>query len=487
MERLDEVLRAERFEEVKCIKIDVEGYNLPVLKGARETITTYHPAIFCECQTVEQFSEVDEYLTKLGYKVWKIDGKPFVMNHTPTYLWEYEEEVDITILITTYNRPGELRRLVKGLIADAGQLKVLCKVYNDGSELSYEGMPAGNETFKIEYIGVQSHHGKTDYWKLINRIFQDLRATKSRFYIHLPDDVQVKPGFLGHAIDTYQSITDPRKICLNLYLDSFRIGKACWTKILPKICRFGAKNVFRIGWVDMCYLADRRFFEELDYEIKPIPIVRWQNNPKRSSGVGMQISDRLRRFSMYQVRDCFLSSAEIPSRMHPHRPLHEDLSIAQLDPIICGVASIPERSENLRQTIESILPFVDELHVFLNNYPATPKYLQNPKISVYRSQDYHDLGDAGKFFTVGKKRGFYLAIDDDIIYPEDYVWKLVNRDQGQHPCGPESGGRTPRKDHARTCRALLPGSHQNVSLCFRFGRGTSSSCSLNQRGGFSYR
>ncbi|MGA7732108.1 MAG: hypothetical protein WCD37_12655, partial [Chloroflexia bacterium] len=78
---------------------------------------------------------------------------------------------------------------------------------------------------------------------------------------------------------------------------------------------------------------------------------------------------------------------------------------------------------------------VDELHVFLNNYPATPKYLQNPKISVYRSQDYHDLGDAGKFFTVGKKRGFYLAIDDDIIYPEDYVWKLVNEIRGNIRAG----------------------------------------------------
>ncbi len=426
MERLDDVLREEGLQEVKCIKIDVEGYSLPVLRGARETIATHHPAIFCECETKEHLEEVNAYLTELGYAVWKINGQPFAMNHSPTYLWEFQQAVDITVLITTYNRPDELRRLLAELITDARGLKVHCKVYNDSSDLPYEGMPTGNEAFKLEQIDVRPHHGKREHWKLINRIFGDLRSARSRFYLQLPDDVRVLPGFLKHALDTYQAITDPNKICLNLYLDDSRIGRTCWTSILPRICRFGETSVFKTGWVDMCYLADGRFFQELDYEIKPIPANRWKSNPKLSSGVGQQISGRLRRFSMYQVRDCFISSAPVPSRMHPDRPINEDLSTAQLDPIVCGIASIPERLENLRQTIVSVLPFVDEMHVFLNNYPTVPCFLRDSKISVYRSQDHGDLGDAGKFFTIGQKRGFYLAIDDDIIYPEDYVWNLVN-------------------------------------------------------------
>jgi hypothetical protein len=69
---------------------------------------------------------------------------------------------------------------------------------------------------------------------------------------------------------------------------------------------------------------------------------------------------------------------------------------------------------------------VDELHVFLNEYPAVPSYLTQPKIAVHRSQNHGNLGDAGKFFTVGTKCGYYLAIDDDIVFPDDFVWLLVN-------------------------------------------------------------
>jgi FkbM family methyltransferase len=87
MARLDDILLQESLEEITCIKIDVEGYCLQVLKGARQTIATYHPAIFCECETEKEFLEVDQFLAGLRYKVWKVDGKPFVMNHTPTYLW----------------------------------------------------------------------------------------------------------------------------------------------------------------------------------------------------------------------------------------------------------------------------------------------------------------------------------------------------------------------------------------------------------------
>jgi FkbM family methyltransferase len=426
MERLDDLLRDEPIGDLRCIKIDVEGYNLPVLMGARETILAQRPAIFCECETAKQYQAVNDYLEALGYKVWTVDGKPFVMNHTATYLWEWAEEIDFHIVVTTYNRPQELRCFLTSLMADAGERTVLCRVYNDGSTLPYADRPEGTENFRIKYIDVGARHGKERYWQLINRTFDAVRATAARFYLQLPDDVEVQPGFFDHAERSYDAIADPAKIAMNLYLDHSRIGKACWTKHLPRICRFGETTVFKTGWIDMIFLAERRFFEQLDYKIQPIPLARWRRNPRLSSGVGMQISQRLRDFSIYQVRDCFLRSLPISSLMHPDRPAHEDLSTAQLDPIHCGVASIPERVQSLKGTVASILPFVDALHVYLNNYPDVPDFLNQPKIAVYRSQEFGDRGDAGKFFTVGRTQGFYLAIDDDILYPDEYVWRLVN-------------------------------------------------------------
>lgn len=426
MRRLDDVLRGEDLGDLRCMKIDVEGYNLPVLKGATETILAHRPAIFCECETPKQYRAVNGYLESLGYRVWSVEGKPFVMNHTATYLWEWGEEIDFHVTVTTYNRPQELRRFLTTLMADAGERSVLCRVYNDGSTLPYADLPQGTETFRIKYIDAGPRHGKERYWQLINRTFDAVRATRARFYLQLPDDVDVLPGFFDHAERSYRTIDDPAKIALNLYLDNSRIGKACWTKDQPRICRFGDVSVFKTGWIDMIFLAERRFFERLGYRIEPIPLARWRRNPRLSSGVGMQISQRLRDCSIYQVRDCFLRSISIPSLMHPNRPAHEDLSTAQLDPIVCGVASIPERAQSLKGTVASILPFVDELHVYLNNYADVPDFLGQPKITVYRSQEFGDRGDAGKFFTVGRTSAFYLAIDDDILYPDDYVWRMVN-------------------------------------------------------------
>jgi hypothetical protein len=243
--------------------------------------------------------------------------------------------------------------------------------------------------------------------------------------------VEVLPGFFRHAIDTYGAIQDPQKICLNLYLDNHRIGRANWTPTLPRIERHDGITVFRTGWTDLCYIAERRFLQQLNFRIDPVSPARWRHNPGLSSGVGMQITQRLQGSGLYQVRESYLASADTPSLMNPSRPAREDLSVCRLDPIICGVASIPDRAPLLAQASASILPSVDELHVYLNGYDAVPAYLDQAKIVVHRSHEHGDLGDAGKFFAAGTRRGYYMAIDDDIVYPPDFVWNLLNHLRSQ--------------------------------------------------------
>ena len=91
--------------------------------------------------------------------------------------------------------------------------------------------------------------------------------------------------------------------------------------------------------------------------------------------------------------------------------------------VVCGVATLKNRKEALRDTVLSILPQVDELIVYQNGYKEIFEFLKHEKIKVISSFDTGiDMGDAGKFYHVDKEKGcYYFSIDDDLIYPSNYV------------------------------------------------------------------
>ena len=62
-ERLDDIYTG----VPSFIKIDVEGHELQVLKGASETIKKYKPSILIEIHNFSEDSEVHQYLKSLGY------------------------------------------------------------------------------------------------------------------------------------------------------------------------------------------------------------------------------------------------------------------------------------------------------------------------------------------------------------------------------------------------------------------------------------
>src|SRR5688572_20652590 len=93
--------------------------------------------------------------------------------------------------------------------------------------------------------------------------------------------------------------------------------------------------------------------------------------------------------------------------------------------IYAGVASVAERREALRQAVQSMLPQVDRMFVYLNDYPDVPDYLAHRKIEVFRSQEHGKRGAGGKFYALKRlKTGLYFTFDDDIIYPKNYVAKM---------------------------------------------------------------
>lgn len=102
--------------------------------------------------------------------------------------------------------------------------------------------------------------------------------------------------------------------------------------------------------------------------------------------------------------------------------------------VIANICSIPSRVDTLAQVVDRILPQVDHLNVFLDKYDTVPEFLTaRPAITVRRSAEFDtDFRDNAKFldFDDRKKTGkpfHYLTLDDDIVYPHDYVRTLVDR------------------------------------------------------------
>jgi hypothetical protein len=84
------------------------------------------------------------------------------------------------------------------------------------------------------------------------------------------------------------------------------------------------------------------------------------------------------------------------------------------------LATFPIRANILMQTVRSILPQVDRLCICLNDYDKVPEALADePKIETLIPD--RDLKDAGKFAFGVAPDDRVLTIDDDILYPPDYV------------------------------------------------------------------
>ncbi len=84
--------------------------------------------------------------------------------------------------------------------------------------------------------------------------------------------------------------------------------------------------------------------------------------------------------------------------------------------------------ESLKKVVESILQQTDELNIYLNEYTEVPSFLQVEGITCILAKNaLGDIKDMGKFYFANKTQAeYYLTIDDDIIYPDNYVETLIN-------------------------------------------------------------
>lgn len=187
-------------------------------------------------------------------------------------------------IITTHNRQEQVKSLVKS-IQNVFSGEVI--VFDDAST-----PPAKPDCPVIRY---NENHGRIFYWKLFTDIFSFLKDKDFKYFWILPDDIIIHPDLFEQSQKLWESISDPLKISLTVGHTHDRHYKPCWTFFEP--VRMG--EVVLTGWNDLCFMAERRFLEELNYQVEQ-PLAGYDY---RSSGVGRYISRTLhgQGFNMYAV------------------------------------------------------------------------------------------------------------------------------------------------------------------------------------------
>jgi len=87
-----------------------------------------------------------------------------------------------------------------------------------------------------------------------------------------------------------------------------------------------------------------------------------------------------------------------------------------------NIATMPERVNHLRLTLESLEGQFDEIRIYLNGFKTVPTWLQK-----YTIAQGDDLTDNGKFYFLQfvEEPEYYFSADDDIIYPPTYADDMV--------------------------------------------------------------
>ena len=99
--------------------------------------------------------------------------------------------------------------------------------------------------------------------------------------------------------------------------------------------------------------------------------------------------------------------------------------------IVIAMASFPPRKNGMLTVIKQLLPQCDKFCLWLNEYKEIPKELNmfdKNKLQVVLAGKNSDLKENGRYLFINEnKDAYFLSVDDDINYPENYVEKIINK------------------------------------------------------------
>lgn len=249
-----------------------------------------------------------------------------------------KSSVQVLFVVTTYRRETGALRVLRGLSAAAARLNLsreglFLLVLEDRSEADYtqvreevvEGFPGS-----VMWLRAERHLGKAEFWRTYQTAFSCSRALDPEYVLFLQDDLEFEEDFVAQALKVFHllKVSDNgrnRPQVMNLYSAKDDEPSGRWVNI-PRRDVAGLP-VRQTQWFDLAaFLLERRVLQELRYRVKPILRDRWAANAGLSSGVGRQLTRRLRsRAVTYQFFPPLVFHGAASSEMNPEerarRPL----------------------------------------------------------------------------------------------------------------------------------------------------------------------
>jgi hypothetical protein len=239
---------------------------------------------------------------------------------------------ELFVVVMTYSRPEACGRVLNQLseaIARRGQHeRTALVVFRDACDRDYSearAQMAGVGATTL-WLDARRRLGKHEFWRSYQAAMWLAQRWKPARTLFLHDDVDFGVELLDDADTIWQATSDdPRRRVLYLMSSSKDEENGRWVEFPRR--DFPEKACRLTNWFDLqAFMVDREFFELLSYRVIPIHPNRWRRKPTTSSGVGRQLTLRLRgRGNTYQAWPPLVSHGAEPSVANPEARATVDL------------------------------------------------------------------------------------------------------------------------------------------------------------------
>jgi len=263
----------------------------------------------------------------------------------------------------------------------------------------------------------------TDDWLTINLV------NKDKSYLDL-GEIQEKPSIIQSLPDAVANISETKEFTIfrKFNLEKFTIYH------VNMFCVY-TPNIEASLWVStedrITRLQHKLPRSQIQYKFNSLNLDKIHIGVKgQSQNSGGQI--RISHMSLTKI-----GNHELVSLLVPNNKLIRKLACNL--PIVVSMQAIESQKDGLRETLDSLMPYVDHVNIYLINWTTNAILLffkNNSKISIYRNEEKIDVHDSmiqqnnqGILHWVNQVVGYHFLVTPGLIYHEDYVPMMISKIQ----------------------------------------------------------